>query len=313
MWKICGYQLEAGEKKQVFLTPNVADYQMPATLICGAGEGRTVVITASIHSGEYPGVPAVIRTARSVDPQKLRGNLLLVHCVNVSGFWARTNGRVPEDNGNLNGNYPGSPNGTVSERIADYFVREIFPQTDFLMDLHSGGQQEPLTPCLFYPKAQAVSGVSLEAARALDIRYLIASSATQGEYSYAANFMDIPGLLVERGHCGYCHEEWIQAYERDIQLLLDHLGSYPYEGDKTVCEKEIFENAIYLTAKESGLWYPAIKEGERVNRGQLLGRMEDFFGAPVREYYAQENGLVFYYTSGLAVKEGGALVAYGVL
>ena len=25
------------------------------------------------------------------------------------------------------------------------------------MDMHSGGQQEPLTPCLFYPLAEAVT------------------------------------------------------------------------------------------------------------------------------------------------------------
>ena len=41
--------------------------------------------------------------------------------------------------------------------------------------------------------------VSLAAAKALDVPYLIASGADGGEYSYAAVYHDVPGLLLERG------------------------------------------------------------------------------------------------------------------
>ena len=73
-----------------------------------------------------------------------------------------------------------------------------------MMDMHSGGQQEPLTPCLFYPLAEAVTEEALVPARALDIPWLIASTATAGQYSYAANYHKVPGLLVERGYGGFC-------------------------------------------------------------------------------------------------------------
>ena len=63
--------------------------------------------------------------------------------------------------------------------------------------MHSGGIRETLTPCLFYPVVMAKE--SLEVASALSIPYLIASHATTGEYSYAATYFHIPGLLLERG------------------------------------------------------------------------------------------------------------------
>ena len=107
MWNICGHTLQPGEKMQVYLEPNVEGYGIPTTLICGARPGKTVLVTAQIHSGEYPGTPAVIHIARDIDPGELYGNLILMHCVNVSGFWRKEPTVIPEDGFNLNGDYPG--------------------------------------------------------------------------------------------------------------------------------------------------------------------------------------------------------------
>lgn len=310
MFTICGHSLAPGEKKQAVLQP-LPGYEMPSTLICGAKPGKTVLITAGIHSGEYPGIPAVIRTARDIDPAQVAGNLLLIHCVNTSGFWARTDCLVAEDGGNLNANYPGAPDGTVSQRIADYFVTQIFPHVDFVADLHSGSQQEPLTPCLFFPKWEPVRAEALSAAKALDIPYLIQSMSKTGEFSYAAHAMDIPALLLERGHSGFCEEEWIDGYCKDLRLLLKHLGCCPCDEQSNV-EKHVFIKTIYLEAEEDGVWYCSVKPNAAVKKGQLLGRVEDFYGNVLHEYRAEADGIVFYHCCGLSVKAGRNLVAYGV-
>ncbi len=302
--------LRAGEKKQVILEP-LAGYEMPATLIRGASPGKTVLITAGIHAGEYPGIPAVIRIARELDPAAVSGNLILIHCVNTSGFWARTDALVPEDGGNLNACYPGVPDGTVSQRIADYFVKRLFPHADFILDLHSGGQQEPLAPCLFFPAGEKVRAAALDAALALDVPYLIESHATTGEYSYAANVLGIPALLLECGHTGYCLPEWIESDRRNIRLLLSHLGCLP-DPERSAREHHVFVRTVYLESGEKGLWYPAVAQDEPVGKGQLLGRTEDFFGNTLHEYFAEAGGIVFYHTCGLSVLPGTPLVAYGV-
>ena len=310
MWTICGHTLHPGERKQVML--NMAGSFAPATLLCGGEPGDTLLITAQIHSGEYPGTPALIQVSREIQADKLRGNLLLLPCVNLSGFWARSSALVPEDGFNLNAGYPGRAGGTPGERIADYFVREIFPHVDFVLDLHSGGQQEPLTPCLFFVGDEAVREASLAAARTLEIPYLIQSYAANGEYSYAASQLHIPGLLLERGCCGFCRREWIDAYRRDIHLLLQHRGMYQFDEPAAVCRRTIYPRTVYLTAREQGLWYPAVTENTPVEKGQLLGHTEDFWGNLLREYYAEGDGIVFYYTCGLSVVEGTPLAAYGL-
>lgn len=312
MWEICGQKLERGEKRQVILAPNMEDYEIPATMICGKGPGKTVVVTAQIHAGEYNGTPAVIEAAKEIDPKRLSGNLVLMHCVNTSGFWQQHFRTLPEDGFNLNSDYPGRPDGTVGERLADWFVREIFPRADFILDLHGGSVNEILTPCLFYPKAEKVTEASLAAARALDVPYLIASKAGGGEYSYAANYHGVPGLLLERGYGGFCKEEWILGHKRNLYLLLQHLCMYEAGEVKNCRGQKVYEHTVYLESGKQGLWYPAVREDDRVVKGQLLGRLEDLFGNVLEEFYAEGDGRVFYYTGGLSVREGDSLVAYGL-
>jgi len=331
-WTICGRTLAPGEKLRTVLSvpmdgqPHAArlthpaeecadgGYQIPATLICGRKSGRTLLVSASIHAGEYIGVPAVIRTAKELDPEKLCGNVILLHCVNLSGVLAHHYRELPEDNFNLNNGYPGSPTGTPGARIADWFVRELFPHVDFIMDLHGGSPEELMTPLVFFPHAPKVSETAFNAVKALNIGYLVESFATAGEYSYAANFCGVPGFLLERGDGVMCTEENVKADHDDIRLLLDHLGMYPAEPGTydPALPRTVVHNTIYLESEVQGLWYPRVERGRDVKKGEILGTVEDYYGNTVAEYRAEDDGRVLYYTQGLAVVPGDALVAYAV-
>ena len=307
MLEICGKKVGPGEKLKCELGPE--GYPMPATLICGSRPGKTLVVTAQIHSGEYAGTPAVIRLARETDPGKLCGNLILFHLVNVTGFFEGINAYVPEDHGNLNGCYPGGEE-SVSGRIAAFFVREILPHADALLDLHGGGMNETLASCLFFPgKDRAVREASLGMAAFTDIPDCIVSHSVSGEVGNAGNVMGIPSLLLERGYGGLNRKEWSDAYFRDLRRILIGLGMT--EGNEgPVCAKRVHEHAVYLEAEENGLWYPAVETGQHLMPGDLLGRTEDFWGAPLREYRAEAAGTVQYFRSAMNAVKGHSLVAY---
>ena len=329
-WKIFGETLAPGEMRRTVLRipmgglPNrgalrltedrTGDYEMPMFLFNGVREGKTVLISAGIHSGEYAGTPAVIRAGRELDPAKLSGRLILLPCVNVSGFWGLSQALVPENGSNLNRTYPGDAGGGVGERIKAFFVRELFPLLDFMLDFHGGSVAEKMTPLIFFPKAEKVTKASLAAARALSAGVLVASDANNGQYSYAANFMDIPGMLLERGGGFYCDGEWQEADYLDIRLLLDHLGMYRAPQDERERERKhrVFRDAIYLDADESGLWHPAVTTGDTVKKGQRLGALRDFYGETLKEYFAEADGFVLYLCEGLAIRAGDFLVAYGL-
>ena len=333
MFELCGHRLSPGEKRQVVLTvplggqgtfskvvsadetvPGLNEpdsYKMPATLIAGAKEGKTVLITACIHAGEFPGFAAAIRAAGEIDPMGVCGNIIIVHCVNTSGVVSDHSREVPEDMYNLNGSYPGDENGGPGARIAAWFVKNVFPITDFILDMHSGSKSEPLHPIIFFPTCPEVREESLEAAKALNTEWLVESRATTGEYSWAANNMAIPGLLVERGYDDCCYPVWTEGHLASVRLLLKHLGVYDYEGSPAQ-RHILFRESVYLESDIDALWYPAVKVGQKIKKGDLLGIQEDFFGNELKRHYAVGDGSVYYYTRGLYSPAGCSLVAYGL-
>ena len=307
MLKICGKTIYSGQKLQCQLGPD--SYPMPVTLISGDKPGKTLLVTAQIHSGEYAGTPAVIRLAKEIDPAMLCGNLILFHIVNISGFYEGTNAYMPEDHGNLNRCYPGNDE-TVSGRVASFFVREIFPYVDAVIDLHGGGMNEKLSTCLFYGGINDdVRKRSLEIAEATNIPVCIISHNRKGEMGYAANVLGIPAILMERGYGGLCEPEWCESYYRDLRLILNKLDMYDTD-DTAACEKTIYTEAIYMDAEEDGIWYPAVDTDKRVFKGELLGKVTDLYGNLLHEYYAEGNGIVMYYRTSINAVKGDNLVSY---
>ena len=118
----------AGSKVQGYLEVEGTPVKMPITLINGVNEGKTVVITGGTHGGEYPGVEASIRLAKTLQPAEVSGQLIIVHPVNVPAFQAKLQYVGPYDGKNLNREYPGLATGTVTQRIAYTISSQLFTQ-----------------------------------------------------------------------------------------------------------------------------------------------------------------------------------------
>ena len=326
-WRILGESLLPGERRNTALrvpmgglqnhgellpgTRSGNDYEIPVILINGRNPGRTLLVTAGMHAGEYNGTPAVIRAAKALDPEHMSGRVILIPCVNTSGFWTMHPRVTPEDEFNFNGQYPGRADGTVGERAADCFVREIFPHLDFILDLHGGSRGERMTPLCFFPTHPKVRTAALEAAKALNLGFMIESQATKGQYSYAASAMDIPGLLIERGDGYFCERQHVEADWRDVMLLIDHLGieKAPKGLQDESLKRRVFREASYLESDTDGLWYPAVSANTPVKAGQLLGTVRDFFGEPIKAVYAERDGHVLYVNTTLSAPAGEFQVA----
>lgn len=300
------------ECSKTYFNLNISNYEIPCCVVAGKNDGKTILITGQIHSGEYVGTPAIIRLCKMIDPAKVKGNLICFPCVNISGFWQNSNAYVPEDHGNLNSNFPGN-DCNVSGRIAKFFVEEIFPKVDFVLDLHCGGNNEILTPCLFFPTNEKVKSTSIEIAKNINIPYLLPSSSKKGLFSYASNVMNIPSLLLERGYASILKEEWVEDYLNDILLALNALGLIENMGVKNSVSHTVFDEVIYQNSDEDALWYPNVDVGSAVKKGDYLGHLEDFRGNVLKKYYALDDAVILYYRASLNAPKDHNIVTYGLL
>lgn len=212
--------------------------------------------------------------------------------------------------------FPGGQCPQGGPEIRDLFQRKGRSHdggvTPLLVDMHGGDLHESMHPLVFIPgvAGEQVTSRAREAAQVLDVDVRVLSSATTGAYNSAA-LRGVPSLLIERGGNGVWSRAEVDAYKRDIRALLAHLQLLaPLAGLPHREQREI-RDAVYLTAKDQGCWYPDVTPGAPVSRGETLGTVCDIFGRVIDCYRAEKDGIVLYMTVSLAVKAGTPLVAYG--
>lgn len=117
---------------------------IPLTVVRN-GEGPTALLTGGNHGDEYEGPIALFDLARTLRAEDVTGRVIIVPAMNHPAFLAATR-TSPIDHGNLNRSFPGRPDGTVTQKIADYFQRVLLPMADVVLDFHSGGKTLDFLP-----------------------------------------------------------------------------------------------------------------------------------------------------------------------
>ena len=189
---------EAGEKKTGWLEIEGGGQKLPLTLICGAKEGPTMMISAGVHGAEYIGVQALSELSRELDPKDIAGNVICLHVANPSAFRDYVRFFVPEDGKNLNRVFPGKKEGTLSERIAWTITEKLQSKADYYIDLHAGDTSEEVMPFVYYNVAagEKIARVSANMAMAADMEVRASSTATFR--TVGSRLSTVPSFAISR-------------------------------------------------------------------------------------------------------------------
>ena len=182
MKEIFSWTPSPGTKQQCLLPIRGGGTALPVTLLDGTRPGPRVLLSAGVHSAEYVGIQAALELAEELRPEDLSGSLAIIHLMNPTGFAHRTMSLVFEDGKNLNRVFPGTPDGTLSQRIA-YTVEEVFfRHADAYIDLHSGDGYEELTPYVYCQGAAdpSVAKRSRAMAGQADVPWMVRSGSGSG-------------------------------------------------------------------------------------------------------------------------------------
>ena len=289
------------------------DIRLPATVLHGHGTGKTMLITAGVHAGEYVGIQAAIELSQKLKIEKVNGTIIIIKVMNRPAFEARNGSMGLDDGKNLNREFPGNPDGTEMERLAWAISQELQPAADYYIDLHSGDDYEKLTPYVYYAGAAAEEVVSFsrQMAEQVDVPYMVKSNvASGGSYNYAAS-QGIPSILIERGGMGDWTYEEVRSTRRDVRNILCHLGIYQGLKDFRTYYPLDVADVRYQDAEENGLWYPFKKVGDMIQEGDILGEVRDYEGNVKEVSVAEFDGVLLYQCGTLQVLGNGPMVTYG--
>ena len=276
--------------------------RIPVTVVRGARAGPVLALVAGVHGSEYAPILALQRLRRLVAPEEMSGTLVLLHIANLPAFRGRTIYYSPADGKNLNRVFPGTPDGTVTERIADRLTREVLTRADAVIDIHSGDANEWLRPSYTGYYAEAGGPEVIERSRQLALAFgLDPIVEFQGDLDpasaiwcgSAAVARGIPAIDIESGEMGLVEDHRIEPIVSGALSVMRHLGMI--EGEPTPTTSPLFiRERAYVTSEHDGVWHPdpGARPGQYVPRGARLGAVTDYFGNELFEARAPESGML---------------------
>lgn len=284
---------------------------LPIFLINGQQEGPTLAVTGGIHGAEYASIEAALQLGRSLNPENLRGRVIVAPVVNIPAFKARSIYICPMDGINPNRVFPGKSDGGATEQLAAWVFQNVIKQGDYFIDLHGGDLNEALVPFTLIPKSgnEKVDDVSLEMAKVFGIRYQVVD-LLRGSTCQAAADAGIPAILTESGGQGIWRTEHVAAHTTGLNRVLRHLGMLagpPLEN----MPFQIMQKFVWLRSQLDGFYYPKVQVAEMVKEGQDLGFVADYDGKVLQPITAPTAGAVLFLVSSLAMNNGDPLLAIG--
>lgn len=264
------------------------------------GQGPTALLTGGNHGDEYEGITALLKLARELRAEEVQGRVIIVPMMNTPAAMAgkRTS---PLDGGNLNRSFPGDPDGSVTEKIADYFTRELVPLADVVLDLHSGGRTLDIIPfaASHVLEDDEQQRRSLEGAKAFGAPYAIMMFELDAAALFDTAVESQGKILVttELGGGGTSTPQSLAITERGIRNFLIHFELLQGElapGEVSQVYLDMPDASCYVQSEHTGLLELTFALGERVKKGDEIARVYDMTrsGAAPVSYYAERSGIL---------------------
>ena len=274
---------------------------IPFSILHGLRRGPVLALIAGTHGAEYPSILALQRLLAAIVPVDLAGTIVMVHVANMPSFLLRTVYYSPVDRHNLNRVYPGRPDGTLSERIAETITREVIDRCTHLIDLHSGDANESLWPYVYWftNGSPEVTEAGRQMVLAFGIDYIVVDNTRTSDparSAFTANTAILrgkPALTTESGGMGLSDEESIARVERGVAGVLRHLGMRT-TGPAPLDSPVWLRPGQVLRSGVTGIFFPAVERGQTVSQGALIGRTTDFHGRTLEEIRAPYDGQILY-------------------
>lgn len=270
---------------------------IPITVVQN-GAGPTALLTGANHGDEYEGPVALWDLAASLRPDQITGRVIIVPAFNYPAFRAGTR-TSPIDRGNLNRSFPGRPDGTMTQKIADYFQRELLPLADIAVDFHSGGKTLDFVP---FAAAHILEDKVVEAACFAAMAAFNAPYSVQlleidnvGMYDTSVEAMGKVLVSTELGGGGSATAHSIAIAKKGLRNVLIHAGIL--QGEMEIGPSlriDMPDGDCFVFSEQDGLFEPMVDLGAPVHKGQVVSRIwpVDRTGLPPRELCARTDGLL---------------------
>ncbi|MDF1609274.1 N(2)-acetyl-L-2,4-diaminobutanoate deacetylase DoeB [Hoeflea sp. YIM 152468] len=270
---------------------------IPITVIKN-GIGPCALLTGANHGDEYEGPVALMDLAVSLKPEDIEGRVIIVPAMNYPAFRAGSR-TSPIDRGNMNRSFPGSPSGTVTEKIADYIQTVLLPEASIVLDFHSGGKTLDFIPfasahVLENKDQQAACVAAVEAFNA-PYSMIMLEIDNVGMYDTSVEDQGKTFVTTELGGGGTSTARSNAIAKKGVRNVLIHAGIM--KGELEIAPSVMLDmpdDDCFVFCQDDGMIEAVRDLGDEVREGEVVARVWpiDRTGRAPVDYRARRAGIV---------------------
>ncbi len=283
--------------------PTGTEASLPVAVFNGRYAGPHVWLSGAIHGDELNGVEIIRRVLRRLDARRLRGAVLAVPIVNVFGFINES--RYLPDRRDLNRSFPGSPRGSLANRLASLFMNQVVSHCSVGIDLHTATNHRMNVPQI---RADLDDDDTLSLAEAFGAPFAVHARLRDGSLRQAANEQGIKVLVYEAGQAHRFDEEVIEMGVHGVLRVLGEMGMIPNLDTEPPGTVRRVRRTRWIRARRGGIADLTVELGDEIRRGDVLGSVADAFGTRPSGIRSSLDGWVIARTLNPLIAPGDALV-----
>lgn len=262
------------------------------------GDGPTALLTGANHGDEYEGPVALQALTSELSVKDITGRVIIVPFMNAPAFRAGTR-TSPIDAGNLNRSFPGRPDGTPTQKIADYFETVLAPMADYVLDFHSGGKTLDFVPfaAAHRLEAKVQEEACIAAMKAFNAPYsmVLLEIDNVGMFDTAVESLGKIFVSTELGGGGTATARSIAIARKGARNFLIHADILQAEPEMAPSvDLDMPDGDCFVFSEDDGLIEPLVDLGDMVEKGAPVARIWPVgrSGAPAVTYNARRSGLL---------------------
>ena len=287
------------------------DVHFPLHIVAGRRPGPTLLVVAGMSGLEIEPALALPQVVAEIDPEELRGTLLVSSLFNTSGFEFEQVNAIWDDK-DLHRLGRGAADGTVSEQLLHCFYEAVVTRADGVIDIRTGALWGYFRYAGVYRQGSEAKSRALAAAlglphvvsgEAADESYA-AEAAADGKAVVTAWIGGGPGLRDYR-------QEDMQRVRNAVVNGLRQMGMLSGELESIDSAVTVVRGHTWLRpAGGRGLTFmDKGKRGSAVQAGEMIGYVKHpFTGEIVQEIRAPKSGSMVHAGASWPIVPEGALL-----
>lgn len=285
--------------------------------------GPLVWLAACSHGDEVGGVVVVQEVFKRLRKLPLlKGSVRAFPLMNPLGFEAGTR-HVSFSEEDLNRSFPGSPSGSLAERIADkIFGTIVETQPTVVLDLHNDWIRSIPYTVLDPPAGSVIGEVERRTAElAATTGFLVVAEqdTLRKTLSHALLQHGIAALTIELGESYVVNEKNVEFGVQAVFNVLSELGMVARRSDpfQYPVPEEVLGQALRYSnlpiSSTSGILRFLVGVGTLVRAGQPVAKVFNAFGRRQETLLSSSDGIVLGISDSSVAFPGAPVMAFGLL